>query len=329
MRPTQGTSARQELSELADSIKRRFLAEKRVLSYDEYLEELLAHPVRHSRDAARYLRDCFDHYGSYEVPRPWGPVRRFRLFDQEFGEQADGAHVRLIGHEELQNGFYRALSNFVREGRANRLVLLHGPNGSAKSTFADCIMRALEHYSMTDDGALYRFSWVFSRRVRGAHDRLRPARAAAPAPESYAHLETDKVSAKLPSELREHPLLLLPIDERRELLARAYAAGRHHGVGARLDLERQARPQERGGLRRAARELRRRPQARALARAGRALLHLAPLPHRRGHHRPADERRRRRAADHRGPHARRAAGRAQLGHAVRDPGRAGRRRRAA
>jgi hypothetical protein len=40
----------------------------------------------------------------------------------------------LIGQEHVQEEIYRALSNFVREGRPNRLVLLHGPNGSAKST---------------------------------------------------------------------------------------------------------------------------------------------------------------------------------------------------
>jgi predicted Ser/Thr protein kinase len=225
MRPTKGPSARNELDQLADSIKRRFLAEKRVLSYDEYLEELIAHPWRHSRDAARYLKDCFDHYGSYEVSRPWGPTRRFRLFDQEFVDQeADGPHVRLIGHEDLQNGFYRALSNFVREGRANRLVLLHGPNGSAKSTFADCIMRALEHYSASEDGALYRFSWVFSRAAEERSIGFGSTARGGPALESYAHLEADKVTAKLASELREHPLLLLPLEERRALLRRAYAA---------------------------------------------------------------------------------------------------------
>ena len=42
MPQAQGTSARQELSELAVSIKSRFLAEKRVLAYHEYLDELLA-----------------------------------------------------------------------------------------------------------------------------------------------------------------------------------------------------------------------------------------------------------------------------------------------
>ena len=77
MRPGKGSSARKELDQLAESIKRRFMAEKRVLSYDEYLDELIAHPWRHSRDAARYLKDCFDHYGSYEVQRPWGTLNLY------------------------------------------------------------------------------------------------------------------------------------------------------------------------------------------------------------------------------------------------------------
>jgi predicted Ser/Thr protein kinase len=217
-------SSRDELEQLSASVKDRFMAEKRVLSFDEYVKELLAHPWRHSRDAARYLKDCFDHYGTSEVSRPWGGLRRFRLFDQEFIEAQDGVPaVRLIGHEELQNNFYRALANFVREGRANRLILLHGPNGSAKSTFADCIMRALEDYSTRDDGALYRFSWVFSRGVDERTIGFGGAGRGASASESFAHIDHAKVSAKLASELREHPLLLLPLDERRRLLKRAYA----------------------------------------------------------------------------------------------------------
>jgi serine protein kinase len=215
-------SSRKELENVTAAVKTRFLAEKRVLSFEDYLQELLQHPWRHSRDAARYLKDCFDHYGSYEVERPWGNVRRFRLFDQEFIAPQDGAaKLSLVGQEDLQNGFYRALANFVREGRINKLILLHGPNGSAKSTFAACVMRALEHYSSTHDGALYRFSWLFSRTLEDRAIGFGARRGAAL--ESYAHLEDDKISAKLESELREHPLLLLPIEERRELLTRAYA----------------------------------------------------------------------------------------------------------
>jgi serine protein kinase len=47
---------------------------------------------------------------------------------------------------------------------------MHGPNGSAKSTIAACVLRALEHYSTLDEGAVYRFHWVFpsKKTVRGA-----------------------------------------------------------------------------------------------------------------------------------------------------------------
>ena len=35
---------------------------------------------------------------------------------------------------ETMGPIYRLLGNFVRAGRINKLILLHGPNGSAKST---------------------------------------------------------------------------------------------------------------------------------------------------------------------------------------------------
>lgn len=218
-------NAESELDQLQSTVRDRFQAEKRVLSFEEYLDEFVAHPYRHTRDAARYLRDCFDSFGSYEQLSPLGKRRRYRLFDQEFlnGTREGESRYRLLGHEHVQETFYRTLSNFVREGRANRLVLLHGPNGSAKSTFAACILRALEHYSTLPEGAVYRFSWVFP----GGFDEksigfgARPRRAGGT--ESYAHLEHEKISSKLTSELREHPLLLLPLGERRELVRRAYA----------------------------------------------------------------------------------------------------------
>jgi serine protein kinase len=213
-----------EVDALQAAVRERFQAEKRVLSFEEYLEEFLLHPFRHTRDAARYVRDCFDHFGSYELLSPLGKRRRYRLFDQEFldGSRDGEGRYRLLGHEHVQESFYRALSNFVREGRANRLVLLHGPNGSAKSTFAACVLRALEHYSSFDEGAVYRFSWVFP----GGFDEksigfgARPRRGGAN--DSYAHLDHDKINSKLTSELREHPLLLLPMAERRALITKTY-----------------------------------------------------------------------------------------------------------
>jgi serine protein kinase len=212
-----------ELDSIGARVRERFEAEKRVLSFSEYLDEFAAHPVRHTRDAARYLRDCFDHYGSYQLERPWGKLTRFRLFDLEF-ERDEGLSPSdyLVGHETIQVAFHRALENFAREGRANRLLLLHGPNGSAKSTFAQCLMRALEHYSKRDEGALYRFSWVFPRGTDGKAIGF-GSRDDGPRPgETYAHRPEGRVDVKVRSPLREHPLLLVPLHERVGLVKRAY-----------------------------------------------------------------------------------------------------------
>lgn len=206
------------LTEIGASVRDRFEAQKRVLAFEQYLDLLREHPVRHTRDAARYLLDCFDAYGEYSLEKPWGKVRRFRLFDQDFDGTGAGKRDALVGQEALQEAFYRTLQNFVREGRANRLVLLHGPNGSAKSTFAAAIMRGLENYSQSDDGALYRFSWIFPRGRDGKSIGFSAKEAGIPPGKSYAHLPDAQIDAKLTSELREHPLLLLPIAERRSLL---------------------------------------------------------------------------------------------------------------
>jgi predicted Ser/Thr protein kinase len=213
-----------ELERIGSRVRERFDAEKRVLSFAEYLDEFAAHPFRHSRDAARYLHDCFDYYGTYELSRPYGKVQRFRLFDLQF-ERDDGFSPtdHLVGHENIQQAFYRALGNFVREGRANRLLLLHGPNGSAKSTFANCLMRALEHYSKQPEGALYRFSWIFPRGTDGKTIGF-GSRDEGPRPgESYAHLPEGRIDVKMRSHSREHPLLLLPLEDRKELVEHTYA----------------------------------------------------------------------------------------------------------
>ncbi|HVY46408.1 MAG TPA: serine protein kinase PrkA [Minicystis sp.] len=234
-----------ELDKIAANLERRFREGRRVLSFQQYLELFASDPARYGRDAARYVRDMFDHFGTRPVAKPWGEVTRYKLFDLPWEPSPDGASgarpratagdeghagrghggytrrdAALVGHEELQAEIYRSLSNFVQEGRANRLILMHGPNGSAKSTIAGCVLRALEHYSTLDEGALYRFHWVFPSRktMRGSIGFGGEGKHAPSAGESYAHLEDDQIDARLVMELRDHPLFLLPVAERRHLL---------------------------------------------------------------------------------------------------------------
>ena len=86
------------IAALAEEYRERFEANKRILTFDEYLDLVAAAPERHSRDAATYLRDTFDYYGSYPVDRPWGQETRFKLFDVPWEDGRD----RLIGQERTQ-----------------------------------------------------------------------------------------------------------------------------------------------------------------------------------------------------------------------------------
>ncbi|MCA9577172.1 MAG: serine protein kinase PrkA [Polyangiales bacterium] len=205
----------------------RFERERRVLSFDAYLDLVAREPSRAVRDAATYARDALDHFGRYEVARPTGLTHRYRLFDLDFGGDTAPTtgsrhddRERLIGHEELQESFRRALEGFIREGRVNRMVMLHGPNGSAKSTFVACLMRGLEAYSRAAEGALYRFAWVFPKSPDQSGIGFSAAGGARSELESFALLPESRIAVKLTSELKDHPLLLLPRAERRELLAR-------------------------------------------------------------------------------------------------------------
>lgn len=206
-----------------------FRAEKTVLSFREYVELFVEDPARHGRDAATYVRDMFDWFGTEEIDKPTGKVTRFKLFDAPWSTEhtRDSREPVLVGQEDLQGAIYKFISNFVNDGRANKLILAHGPNGSAKSTTAACILRGLEHYSTLPEGALYRFHWVFPSRktTRGAIGFGSAEEVTAQGgdwDESFAHLGDDQIDARLVMELRDHPLFLLPHAERRSLLERWY-----------------------------------------------------------------------------------------------------------
>ncbi len=217
------------LAALGDAVRDDFTRNRRVMSFAEYLNLVVAEPQRQLRSSTQYIVDCFDHYGSEAVKYSWGEVRHFRLFDAPWDNGAD----RLFGQEHVQNTVYRVLRSFVQDGRPNKLMLLHGPNGSAKSTFIRCLGRALEHYSTLEEGALYRFSWIFptQKASKGGIGFGGQVGTIMDVPtDSYAYLPDESVDARLPDELRDHPLLLIPNDERQRLIDRL-VAGRSFQVG--------------------------------------------------------------------------------------------------
>jgi serine protein kinase len=204
------------LSQATSEMRESFASNRRVMSFGEYFALFGADSQRQVRSAAQYLRDVFDHFDTEPIRTPRGPMIRWRLFDCPWDQGKDS----LMGQEEVQASVYRLISNFAREGRTNRLILLHGPNGSAKSTFVACLQRAMEHYSTLPEGALYRFNWIFpsQKLTRGGIGFGGGGFESGGGADTYAYLEDDLIEAKIADEMRDHPLLLLPRGKRRELI---------------------------------------------------------------------------------------------------------------
>ncbi|HVR00686.1 MAG TPA: serine protein kinase PrkA, partial [Polyangia bacterium] len=213
------------LTQTAGELRESFARNRRVMSFGEYFSLFGAAAGRQVRSAAQYVRDVFDHFGTELVRTPRGVMTRWKLFDCPW----DAGKDALVGQEEVQAAVYRLVSNFAREGRTNRLILLHGPNGSAKSTFVASLQRAMEHYSTLDEGALYRFNWIFpsQKLTKGGigfgGGGVFEAVSGGP-PETYAYLEDELIEAKIVDEMRDHPLLLVPRGKRRELIEQRLGA---------------------------------------------------------------------------------------------------------
>ncbi|MHC4940462.1 MAG: PrkA family serine protein kinase [Planctomycetota bacterium] len=206
---------------LADAIQDRFNSQKRVLTFWEFLDEVKADPYRRLRSAAQYLRDMLDHFGIDEVEQAGLSLLRPRLFE---GLKEDPEQRRVVGQHIATDALYRVFRNFATGGKAEKLVLMHGPNGSSKSTIADMLFKGLEAYSACPEGALYRFSWVFPKTRAEAGGATLGFGATSQRDSddggllSFAHLAPDEIASNVASDMRTNPFLLVPRSQRRRFL---------------------------------------------------------------------------------------------------------------
>jgi len=140
-----------------------FRNQKRILSFQQYLDAFCLKPMQLGRNAPQYVFDVFKHFGTRKVNGIGGKYTRFSLFDAPW----DNGRGALEGQEAIQLELVRHIRRFAVSGACDKLVLLHGPNGSAKSTVMNLLFRALEHYSTLEDGALFRFNWIFTEKGEG------------------------------------------------------------------------------------------------------------------------------------------------------------------
>ncbi len=129
-------------------------------SFEDYLNVVKQNP-KVARTAFQKIYDMILSYGKTEYIDNKKRLIRYHFFsDERFGgrDAIFGLDVALM---KLVNVFKSAAQGY---GTERRVILLHGPVGSSKSTIARLLKKGMEEYSRTPEGAAYTFSWILDKK---------------------------------------------------------------------------------------------------------------------------------------------------------------------
>src|SRR5579864_8470523 len=157
-------------------------------AFEEYLAIVREKP-QVTRNAYQRLYDMIISYGTEEYIDSKKKLTRYNFFKDEHNGGANAIFGLDIPLMRLVHVLKAAAEGY---GPERRVILLHGPVGSSKSTIARLVKQGIEQYSRSPDGALYTFDWVgLSGTGIANHDQDR-----------------------FPSPMNEEPLRVIPPDWR-------------------------------------------------------------------------------------------------------------------
>ncbi len=125
-------------------------------SFEGYLDMVRQDP-KVTRNAFERVYDMILSYGTdtYEANRE--RHTRYKFFD----DPDHGGEDAVFGLEDSLAALVNALKSAAKGyGIEKRVLLLHGPVGSSKSTIARILKHGLERYTASDAGALYTLGWI-------------------------------------------------------------------------------------------------------------------------------------------------------------------------
>jgi serine protein kinase len=176
--------------EIARELKESQVPDKyRPISFEEYLKMVFEDP-RLVRNAYQRIYDMILSHGTHIVKVHDKEVIRYNFFDDPFSNGEDA----IYGIDEALKNLVDTLCAAAKGlGPDRRIILLHGPVATSKSTIGRLFRRGLEEYSKTDEGRLYTFEWDVS---------------------DFDDEPTDVV----PCPIFEEPLRLIPIEQRQKIV---------------------------------------------------------------------------------------------------------------
>jgi serine protein kinase len=132
--------------------KTEYAAINEEMSFQEYLDKCYENP-KLVRTAYQRLYDMVIAKGTTEIERYRNILTHYNFFDD--------LEIPIFGLEETLDRFMKHIKGAAGfYGTEKRILLLHGPVGSSKSTICRLLKKGLERYSRTSDGAWYSFKWI-------------------------------------------------------------------------------------------------------------------------------------------------------------------------
>ena len=184
------------LSDLSKDYKESMPADLReTKSFQWYLDELY-HDPKIARNAHQRVADMFDHYGT-EYDEEAGVVE-YKLASEDPLNDGENTFFGRVIHESIHEFVNKVKSGARRLGPERRIKLLLGPVGSGKSHFDKQVRGYFEDYTLRDDGRMYTFRWTNLTDV--IHDQ-------------------DPADATVRSPMNQDPLVLVPHEQRKEIIA--------------------------------------------------------------------------------------------------------------
>jgi serine protein kinase len=124
-------------------------------SFEDYLNLVRRQP-QVTRNAFQRVYDMVLSHGVEEYIDNKKKLVRYKFFQDRGHGGRDAVFGLDIPLMRLMNVLKSAAQGY---GTERRVILLHGPVGSSKSTIARLLKRGVEEYSRTAEGALYSYTW--------------------------------------------------------------------------------------------------------------------------------------------------------------------------
>ncbi|HVI03619.1 MAG TPA: serine protein kinase [Enhygromyxa sp.] len=131
-------------------------------SFEDYLDMVRQNP-RIARTAHERLYDMVLAAGTSTYVDNKKKITKYKFFSDLNHGGRDAIYGLDIALMRLVNVLKAAA---MRYGTEKRIILLHGPVGSSKSTIVRLLKQGLEEYSRSPEGALYTYEWTLPEELR-------------------------------------------------------------------------------------------------------------------------------------------------------------------